>query len=386
MTTQNNCTRLFFDNFADTDVISNYFVTSQQSAFPIENAFNRQRRSKVYRSGGFFRVESGSNSIIFRETSGGPDLEAVISATDFTSLTAMCAGIKTALEAVGGSVYTVTNSITTNWKFKIESDGAGGTGVFHLMLTDVGFTAASLLGFATDSDFTDSSLIRYSDFLKINTSERITFDFGLSTNPQGFGLVGPLNKPLKLSPGGTYRLQANHTNSWDTPPFSLTLTYNDLCFFVSNATGGLFDTYYRYASLEFLDQSPLGYIEVGAILIGNYFDPSRGGMVYPVGINPLDRTQTVYSEGGSGFSDIRDPTTAYAVKLNALKKADCEALENYFRRYGTGLPFFAALDTGMHFSTSVNRRFILCKFAGEPKFDLTSHDYFSATMILREEI
>jgi len=386
MTNPNNCTRLFFDNFADVDVISNYFVSSEQAAFPIENAFNRQRRSKVYRSNGNFRVEADANVIVFRETSGGPDLEAEIDPDEYTSLTAMCAGIKAALELVGVSTYTVTNSISTNWKFKIESNGAGGTGVFHLMLTDPDFTAASLLGYATDSDITDATLIRYSDFLKISTGERITLDFGLSTNPEGFGLVGPLNRPLKLSPGGTYKLQANHTDNWDDPPFSLELTYNDLSFYYSPASGGIFDDVYRYGSLSLVDQNPLGYVEIGALLFGNYFQPTRGGLSFPVGIQPIDRTQTLFSEGGSSFSDIRDPSTSYALRLNALRAADCEALEGYFRRYGLGLPFFANLDNGMHFSTSQNTRLILCKFASEPKISLTSEDYFSAEILLREEM
>lgn len=379
------CLRIYFDNYVDLDILANSDVSSAQTAFPITNAYNKQRRSKVWRSNGYFNVTDQNNQIVLRETSGGPNLTATIPVSEYRSTTAFIAAVKAALEDVGASTYTVTNSSSTGFKFSIASNGAGGTGVFHLMCADAAFTAADLLGFATSDDLTDSTLTRVGDYLRINTEEYIEWDLGLSSNPKGFAVIGPRNSPLKLSPGGTYKLQGNFTSNWSSPAFETTLTYNDNALYVTDEDG-LASQELRFWRFLIEDQNPNGYVEVGAFMLGTYFDPDRGRAQFPLAIDLVDRTETLFSEGGQSYADIKPKTAVYNVEWLGLKKADIEEIEDQFARYGTGIPFFVAMDSDAVYSSSAQRRLIFCKFASEPTYQLTSPNNWTLVMQLREEL
>lgn len=380
-----SCLRIYFDNYVDLDILANSDVSSEQTQFPITNAYNSQRRSKVWRSNGYFRVTANNNQIVYRETSGGPDIIATIPVSEYSSKTTFIAAIKSALDDVGSSTYTVTNSSATGFKFQIVSNGSGGSGAFHLMLTDSDFTAASLLGFATDSDLTDGSLTRVGDYLTINSEEYIEWDLGLSSNPKGFAVIGPRNTPLKLSPGGTYKLQGNHTSNWTSPVYESTLTYNDNALYVTDEDG-LATANLRFWRFVMSDQNPNGYLEVGAFMLGTYFNPDRGRAQFPFSVDLVDRTDTLFSEGGQSYADIKQKTATYAITWLGLKKEDIEELEDQFARYGIGIPFFVALDSYPVFSTSSQRRLLFCKFAQEPSYELLSPNNFQVNMSLREEL
>lgn len=376
--------RLLFYNYIDSDILANSDVSSEQASFPIENAYSKTRRSKVWRSGGYFKVESTNNTIIFRETAL-TDLTATITVGEYTSISSMCTAIKTALEAVGDSTYTVTNSNSTGYKFNIVSNGVGGGGVFHLMLASVSFTAEDLLGFSNASSLTDSSLTRTGDFLTINSEEFILWDMGLSTNPKCFALIGPRNTPLKLSPSCTLTLQASHNDAWDMPAFEQVLTYNDRNIFYLDEAG-IGDDSYRYWRLKIEDQSPFGFVEVGAFFLGNYFNPIRGRVQFPLQVSLLDPSETMYSEGGQTFSDIKDTTSTYKLTWFALQKADIEEFEDWYQDYGRNKPFFIALDSTEIFSTSANRRVLFCKIIDDPDWSLIAPDVYDLTMFVREEL
>lgn len=381
-------TRLFFFNYIAEDILANSDVSSEQAAFPVENAYNTQRRSKVWRSAGYFNVTSANNTIIFRE-SAGVDLTATITAGEYTSIAeggaAMCTAIKTALDAAGDSTYTVTNSTSTGFKFTIVSNGAGGGGVFHIMLADVLFTSASILGFSTAASITDATLTRIADYLRINTEEFLVWDMGLSTNPKAFILIGPRNSPLKISPSATITLQGNHNDAWTTPGFEVVLTYNDQAIYTLN-TAGLGDQAYRYWRLKIEDQNPLGYIEVGSFFLGNYFNPSRGRAQFPMTVSQIDNSDTVASEGGQTYSDIKQTTASYQVSWFGLQKADIEEFEEQFQAYGTNKPLFVGMDSDAVFSTSANKRILFCKMASNPDWTLVSPDNFSLEINLLEQI
>lgn len=377
--------KLLFYNYVDLDILANSDVSSEQTAFPVANAYNKTRRSKVWRSEGYFNITSSNNEIIFRETAAGPDLTATIAVAEYDSITDLCAAIKTALEAVGASTYTVTNSISTSWKFNIVSDGSGGDGVFYLYTSNVLFTAADVLGFGTDTDFTSASLTRTADFLRINTEEWLLWDMGIETNPTTFALIGPRNTPLRLSSSGTFKLQGNESNDFTAPSFETTLEYNDNCFFYDDADG-IGSQAYRFWRVLFEDQNPNGYVEVGAFFLGNGFNPAVGRPQFPLDIIPEDRSETIFSEGGQSVSVNRQSTQSYQFKFFNLQKADVEELEAQFVNYGVGKPFFVALDAEAVFSTSESKRVVFCKFSEAPQISLITPNVFEATILLREEL
>ena len=65
-----SCFRFFDSNYVDQTILANYSVSSEDASFPIENAFNSKRRAKVWRSDGYYVVDSTNNVLIFRETTG----------------------------------------------------------------------------------------------------------------------------------------------------------------------------------------------------------------------------------------------------------------------------------------------------------------------------
>lgn len=377
-----SCFRLYTTNYLDINTLANNDVTSADSDFPVTNVYNKIRRSKVWRSAGYFEVTATNNTIIFEETAGTP-LTATITAGEYTSISAMSTAIKNALDSAGASTYTVLNDSTTGFKFKITSNGGGGGGIFNLKMGDASNTCEDLLGF--DSANLSGSLNYTGSLIKINTGEAIIFDMGLSTKPKGFALIGPRNSPLKISPNATIRLQGNHTNTWTSPVYNQTVSYDDQALYIENennlSTVGL-----RYWRVSFEDQNPNGYIEVGSLLLGDFFNPSRGRANFPLTSRYIDRSVEVFSEGGQTFSDVFPQSQSYSVEWRGLQKADIEAFDLIFQRFGTVRPFFVSMDDNAVYSSKVNRRVKFVKFVQEPQYSLVSPDNFTMSMALREEL
>jgi hypothetical protein len=382
-----SCFRFYVYNFVDIDLLANNDVSSEDIEFPIENAYNRNRRSKVYRTDGYYEVTSANNTIIFRETDG-VDLTATIAEAEYTSIETFIAAVETALEAVGASDYTVELDSSTFFKCKITSDGAGGDGRFELMLTDPLFTSADLLGFGTDVDRT-GSLNYTADLLRVSSGEWVLWDLGIPSNPTGFILIGPRNDAIKISPNATLKLQANTTDVWTSPEYETTLTYDSeaIIQLSTDGTTGIADKEYRFWRLLLDDkENPNGFVEFGGFFLGDHFITEQGSVQFPLESEIIDRTDTVFSEGGQSFSDILPHTQEWQFDFNFLTKADVEELEEIFEIYQTGLPFYVSMDSNAQFSTTASRRVLFCKFADAPSYELVRPNLFNASITLREEL
>jgi len=271
-------TRLMNANFLDLDIISNLDYSSQQTAFPVINLFNKQRRSKVWRSNGYWKIDATNNEIIFRETLA-IDLTATITVAEYTSSTSFFAAIKAALEVAGASTYTVGSDPTT-LKVRIASNGAGGGGILQIDWTSS--SMATILGFLTTEE--DTGALSYvADALRIHTDEWIQFDFGLSTQPTAFFAIGARNLPIKVSPTATIKLQGNETDVWTPGSINsdLTVPYDDEVFALIDEDG-LYNEALRYSRLQITDyDNPHGYVELGAVFLGTFFEAERGGGQFP---------------------------------------------------------------------------------------------------------
>lgn len=376
-------TLLMQKNFLATDVISNAFVSSEQTAFPADNLYNAQRRSKVWRSNGYWEITTGNNVLTFQETSG-VDLTATIDVGTYASTAALFAEIKSKMEgAVGaGSTYTIEQE-TGTFRIKFTSNGVGGTGLFTLRWS-LNTTLAGQLGFPTTDD--SGALTYTADTLKLSTNEWIKWDMGLSTNPQAFIAIGPRNEPLKISPSATVKLQGNETDVWTSPSYEQTLTYNGRAI-IEIDEDGLHTEALRYWRMEITDlDNPQGYVELGACFLGNYFEGSRGKPQFPFRAGYVDRSPTVFSEGGQTFSDIREKTEQFNLDWFGLTISEKEILDQFFDDFGTSQPFFVVFDSAAGFSSIENYYVRYCKFAREPSYQLESPGNYSMTMELREEL
>jgi len=375
------CVKLFDNNYADPELYANLFYSSQQTNFPASNMLAKVRRSKVWRSNGYWNVTASNNTLVFRDISGGSNITATIAVGEYTTTTSFMTAVDTALEAVGAANYTITQN--SNLKFVITSDLSGGATHFELKFDDAGNTCESLLGFS-NVHYTGASSYT-SDFLRINTNERITFDLGLPTNISDFALTGFRNRALKLSPTGIYRIEGNTTSNFSSPEFSQTLTYNSNNL-VAFSDAGLHTGPLRYWSVYLEDQNPLGFLEIGSIFMGDSYSPTRGKAQFPFKTKFIDRSSTIFSEGGQSFTELQQLPQDFSVEWKALTSSEAEELSSIFEVYGVGVPLFVAFDSESAFSSSENYFLRYVKFADEPVFDLISPNNFSCSMSFREEL
>lgn len=377
-------TRILNTNYLDLDFLSSASASSENASFPDENLYNAQRRSKVWRSNGYWEITSENTSLVFRETVG-VDLTATIAEGTYTSTALLLAAIKTAMEDVGASTYTWTVD-TNTLKIKVSSNGLGGGGILQMKWTlcdDI----ADLLGFDDATD--DTGALTYTaDLLKIHSEEWIKWDFGISSNPQAFVLIGARNAAIKISPTATIKLQGNETDIWTGPSYDQSITYDSevMSKFKADANDGLHTEALRFWRLKIVDSdNPNGYIEIGSLFLGEFWEPTRGAIGFPFDAEYIDRSTTIFSEGGQTFTDIREKTEAFNLEWRGLTIAEKEVLDDIFDTFGVSIPFFVQIDPDNAMSTDTNYlRYV--KMEQAPRYQLLSPGNYSVSFRIREEL
>lgn len=371
-----SCFRLMNNNYLDSDFLAATDVSSEHASFPLSNTFNKQTRSKVWRTTGYFLIESGDNTIVFNE--GGGDFTATVAAGEYTAAT-LCTAIDTALSAAGAGSYTVT--YTAAFKFQIVKS----TGTFNIKWTHANSAdMAGILGFSTASDDT-GALTYLADNVRIHTSEWAIFDFGVSVSPSSFILIGERNEAIKISDSATIILYGNDTNVWTSPSYSQVLTFDEEAIAEFSDTT-LHGSALRYWKLEIIDKTnPLGYVEINGLYIGDHFSGAAGSVQFPMSVNLIDNSKNIISEGGQSLADIYEQTAEYSVTWNFLSKEDIEDITEFFELVGTAIPFYVSMDTDEAFSTSFNRRVKYVKFTGVD-YSLDGANRFSCDMNMREDL
>ncbi|MBN1609872.1 MAG: hypothetical protein JW940_24785 [Polyangiaceae bacterium] len=125
-----------------------------------------------------------------------------------------------------------------------------------------------------------------------------------------------------LSPAGTATLEANDTDEWSGPPFSCPLVGDDekrLVFFEPAS--------YRYWRVVLSDPANAdGFLEVGVLWLGTYFEPSRS---HQHGYRETTRPLTVRAEAeeGAGFWDLRPRARGWELSFGGLRPADKAAFD-----------------------------------------------------------
>lgn len=366
-------------NYLDTASVTK---SSENAVYPASNVLDIQRRGKVWRTAGFWKIVSGANAIVFRETTG-VDLTATVAAGSYTNTT-LAAAIKAALEAAGDSTYTVTYLATGIWR--IASNGGGGGGIFQLRFEAAGSTIEDILGF--DSSAFTGALSYDADDIRLHTEEHLVFDFGVTTNPKAFCLVGDRNNPLRISPTASIKLQAALTDSWDTPALEITIPYADAALAVWDFEG-LADVSpgYRFWRFVIVDRdNPRLYLEFGAAFLGDMISCTRGCAVFPLNLRGRDTSTVVVSESGQAYGLKRPKTKGIGLRFQALLKAESEAVWEHWETVGITDNWFLILDAYGAFTTTKENNVKLVRFAEDFEGVLGSYDNFSAQMALEEAL
>lgn len=371
------------ENYVDSTILTSQTKSSEIVSAPATNVQDKIRRTKVWRSAGYWNITSANRAIIFREAVG-VDLTASIAIAEYTTDAAFLTAIKTALEVPGVATYTVTRDTSSN-KIKILSALDGGATVFQLRCTDVLFTAATILGFSTASVLTGAAFY-VADTLKIHTSEWIRWDLGTASNPEAFVILGKRNYALGLSSTAVVKLQGSSTDVWTSPAYEQTLTWSEIGISIFSATG-LHSAALRYWRLYIDDSSnPNGYIEISNIYLGESYQTTQGSVEFPFEYTFDDYSKNEESDFGLAFTDIRQQTLNLTLRWNNLTKTEAEALVAFVENYGTFYPFFISLDPDEVFSSDTNIWVKLCRFKNGPRFRLESANNFSSDWDLREDL
>lgn len=370
-------------NYADPDTIGAFTKSTEQTIAPATNVLAKTRRTKTWRSNGNWIVTSANKAIVFQETSS-VNLTANIVTGTYTSDTTFFAAIKTALQAAGASIYTISRASGSS-KIKIASDLSSGGNIFSLICTNAGFTAASMLGFSTSADRT--SISNYTaDTLAIHTNEWLEFDLGTSSNVQAFVMIGLRNEGIQLTSGAVVTLMGNSTDVWTSPQYSQVLTWHEDAISVFDADG-LFAGGLRYWRVNIVDPAnPDLYVELSAVYLGELFEPDQGAVQFPFETDYIDYSKTEYSETGVAFSNVSQGTQQFLLKWYGLTLTEIEALDDFITSYLTSYPFFISLDPDAVFSSDASKWIKYCRFQSAPKFVLESPNLFSAQWDLRDEL
>jgi len=371
-------------NFLDSDLVNVRSASSEKANFPADNLYDRQQRSEIWRSEGYYNIEDGSNTIVFRETAA-TDLTATITADEYTTPALLATAIKTALEAAGGSVYTVSRS-TTSDKWVITSDGAGGGGIFEIIWTDASSAAmAGILGYSTGADDT-GGLTYTGDFINLHTDEWLLWDLGLSSLPEYFYVFGDRNEPIELSSSATIQIQGNFTDNFSTQIFSETIPYDGRVIHTYDLTG-FGSTYLRYWRLRINDpQIGSGFVQLGHVSLGNILRPSRGRIAFGFGGSYRNFSNPVRVVGGQVVSNVRPCTESFRVTWSNLTKQDRKLFEDHYKKKGLDTAFVAHFDPMAALGADQKELIRLVKYAEDPQWSVVSANNFTVAMTLEEAL
>lgn len=376
-----SCCVILDQNLADE--AASVEASSEQAAYPIENALDINRRKRVWRSAGFFEVETGGNSIVVQDTAG-VDLTASVAVGEYASDALFFAAIKTAIEAVSDSTITVSRDATSNC-IKITAVLGGAATVFRLRCTQMS-AMADLMGFSDNSDLS-GSLTYTAENLRIHSREFVRFDFGFPVTVHGVLAAADRNRALRISPSAQITLYGGDSNEL------LTTNLVEETVPVGSFIAGLVDTdgiggvACRYWELEIIDrENPWGYVEIGALFIGSKLSLAQGSIQFPLEVGNFDLSNRAYSEGGQTVVGRGPQGAQYELAFAHLTAADYEAVMAIAEEKGVHTSFAVALDQQGAFSSDPLLWCKFVKFAEIPKSRLGRPNNWTVPFTLREEL
>jgi len=143
-----------------------------------------------------------------------------------------------------------------------------------------------------------------------------------------------------LTSGAVVKLQAYSSDAWSVPPAyeSAALTWN------AQAMVLFLDQTYTWWRIIIADPNNTdGYIELGRICAGEFYEPSVN-ITENVKMSLVDPSQLEEADGGQGYSIEKTKYRMYGVQFSDISPAQQEELEAMFRAVGTTRPLVFALD------------------------------------------
>jgi hypothetical protein len=275
------------------------------------------------------RGTATSKSIYFDDVQVNNVVTATITPATYTAQT-LVAEIKTRMDAAGGT-YTVAYDELTG-KFTISS--ADDFAILWLYGANTANNAAGLLGYNKTSDDTEATSYT-GDYISIHTSENLICDFGSALE---YDFIGLLNH--NLTAGATITIKGADDAAITTNVVSDTITYNgnDVFEFLAAARTK------RYCQVLVVDPTnPSMYVQIGTIIVGKYFEPSRSFGAYAKG--PVDTSETEFTPSKNLFVIQDQPKLiGQDLQFTGLNAADAIKVWELLDECGTTKAFAVCTD------------------------------------------
>jgi len=376
--------RICENNLAELSESSGFVVSSEQTAYPKENAISRFR-DEQWRPIGNFTIGSSNSALYIRV--GSSDTTIDLTAGDYTYST-LASHISSRLNTLSSGWISAYDLNGGTYKFSLARVGGA-----SLLLSSTTNAAWNTIGFTGTSIITDSSFI--ADEQRNHTNEYIQFDLGYEAEITTFFCIGSLSEKFSISSEATILLRANNIDDsihWSNPPLQIDLLdYRDdtgiYCFIDSLLT----DTRYRFWRLHIEDkynhQGPEQCIRISNIYIGDYIYLSnrniQNGFVKTVN-DPSTRSE---SESGSLFWDVKTKFTEISsVGFSFIDKDDRDKLEKLYNRIGTVTPIYISLDPTLAVSNKLSDLTYFCVYDAAPSMQHIINDKFNYSLMFREMI
>lgn len=126
-----------------------------------------------------------------------------------------------------------------------------------------------------------------------------------------------------------------------------------------------------------------GYIEVGRIVIGNYWEPTYNSD-YGLSLNYEDRSSHNRNDGGDLMTDIQTRSKTITFSLSQFNASDREKLMKIYRSNGTSTPVYISFfpeDTDKNLEQDYQ---IYGKFDNLPPMALQWIDRYSVSLTIKE--
>jgi len=183
-----------------------------------------------------------------------------------------------------------------------------------------------------------------------------------------------------LTSDATLTLQANSSDAWEAPPLEESLAWH----------GGLIVKFfaaaeYRYWRLLIADAgNPDGFIQLGRIWLGGYFQPSRD-FGKDFSLRRVDPSPVVYSDSGS--KSVGERTPYRVVELNFPGTDEKAEFEQLIEVAGVGGDLIAALDpVNAVWSDGLHDYTLYCHLESAPEWSHRVNQRWSLRLRLRETI
>ncbi|WP_374029774.1 hypothetical protein [Bdellovibrio bacteriovorus] len=332
-------------NFAGDGEINQIIPSSEQFPLVAANLTDSYRRSKKWRSSGYFEFP-GEKSLVIKE-GAGPEVTITLPETSYSSRSDMLADLQASLNDHGSTTLTYTCSVNNvDKRTKIAA-----TGVFSIISTNaLSADLCHALGFTSAADYVGASEY-ISEARIIHSYEFLRIDLGVDGNPQALVLTGERNTKLNLSAAATVIIEANLTDNWAAPAFSQVVPFHDRTMVLFDENG-LAPVPYRFWRIKIVDQdNPDGFIEFNKVYLGTMYSPIRGAATFPFSGSVDTRENQNTTEYGERFSTKRRKSDIFSVDWEHLTVTEKEYIMDIFERYGESKPLFMMFDGNGVFSS-----------------------------------